>query len=735
MNNFAYSIDTGLYNYEVVDDNKIRVYYTIGNVEKTFYIPLAVPESRYKIFYDQMDSKAQKKLDNAYRRLNIEKLRATDDKAALLAKYPDLENENVYVLTEATKDYQREEIEQLYAAVGYTSDDYYEDLERYNLDTSKDTPIFNVVLEYELTDDGFKVSVPLAEVESKTKYPIVELRVIPFFGAGSTEDEGFIFVPEGSGAVINFNNGKTTQSYYKSDVYGYDFAVSRKAVIDETRANYPVFGICKNSASFLCILEEGSSYAKIEADISGRSHSYNYASASYVMLHDEIMDISSKSDKTVRRFETDLPDETITQKYVLIDSDKYVDMATTYRSYLLEKYPNLAKTTEEGVPMVVEVINSIDKVQQVMGVPKTVPVSVTTYSETEDIVADLLEAGINNFKLKLNGWFNGGVQHDNPAKVKLISKLGGKKGFKGLTNYLADNNIDLYVEANFQYIYNNSTFDGFIGIRDSAKYVSRKLIELYPYSYVWYGKDESEDMYYLAKPAYYLKNLDAFAAKIGKLNVKNISFTNIGSSLSADYNPKDSTSREAAMKLQVAKMAELSEKGYGMMINTGNIYAVPYADFITDLNLETKGYNIIDEEVPFIEIVLHGIIPYSGTAINLASDYEHNLLRTVETGAGLYFVVMNEDSDILQETKYTKYFSIEYDKWSDTIKELYKRVEEDFGHLNNQYIKNHKKLAENVYMTVYEDGTKVIVNYGESAYNHKGTEVPAKDYIVLGGKQ
>jgi hypothetical protein len=62
-------------------------------------------------------------------------------------------------------------------------------------------------------------------------------------------------------------------------------------------------------------------------------------------------------------------------------------------------------------------------------------------------------------------------------------------------------------------------------------------------------------------------------------------------------------------------------------------------------------------------------------------------------------------------------------------------MKNDFSHLYNQYIVDHQKLAKGVYMTEYEDGTKVIVNYNESAYTHNQTEIAAKNYIVEGGKQ
>ena len=62
-----------------------------------------------------------------------------------------------------------------------------------------------------------------------------------------------MFVPEGGGATINFNNGKTNQSTYYANVYGWDMCLSRDAVVHNTRAYYGVYGVSQGDNSFICI--------------------------------------------------------------------------------------------------------------------------------------------------------------------------------------------------------------------------------------------------------------------------------------------------------------------------------------------------------------------------------------------------------------------------------------------------------------------------------------------------
>ena len=110
-------------------------------------------------------------------------------------------------------------------------------------------------------------------------------------------------------------------------------------------------------------------------------------------------------------------------------------------------------------------------------------------------------------------------------------------------------------------------------------------------------------------------------------------------------------------------------------------------------------------------------------------------MKTVETGAGLYFTFMDADSFDLRDSRYTNFFSADFNVWKEDTNALYQKMKKDFGHIYNQFITGHEQLAKGVYMTEYEDGTQVIVNYNESAYTHNDKVIPAKDYIVEGGKR
>lgn len=734
LDSFYYSVSKGLYEFEILE-NAIEVNYTVGDIDRVYYIPYAVPESRMLEFHSQMEKSEQRKIDEFYRKYDINKLRATDDKSALLASYPDLENEPIYVLRDTIQPFVKSQIETMFEKYGYTAEDYEADMARYQTVNENTKPTYNVTLRYELDGDSFKVSVPYEKIDYNPDYPIVEFNLLPYFGSGGLEDEGYLFVPDASGALINFNNGRTSQNPYVNSVYGFDEGLYREAVVSDNKAYMPVFGIHNNNNTILCIIEEGASYANVKADISGRNSSFNTVYANYAMVHKETMDISAKSDKTVLLFERGLPNEQIVQKYVLCGNGGYVGMAKKYRDYLTERNPELTKITEADVPVAIELIGAVNSTQFVAGIPFDLPLKLSTYKDMTQMVNGIADAGIKNIDYRLIGWFNKSVQHTVPTSVNLISKLGSSKDFKNVISAINNSGNEVYLDADFLYMRDDKLFDGFSTNSDAARYVNRERIESYPYSFIWYGERDSwGKLSYLARPAYMMELIDDFSKTINKkFGVNNIAFRSEGSRLAGDYNEKRLVSREASMNMQIEKFKQLNSSGTKAMINSGYIYAAAYADFIVDAPLSYQGFGILDAEVPFYEIVLHGLVSYSGRAVNLSEDYSGNILNLAETGAGLFFSFMKEETSVLQLAKYHQYYGNEYDKWINDAKTIYEQFTQDFSGIYNQFIVNHTILEKDVTITEYENGTKVLVNKLEIDYNYNGETIPARSYKVMKG--
>ena len=731
---YTYSIKRNFFEVAKQGD-AIQVKYTASIMQREYRYPLAIYAEEMDEWLDKMNQSDQNVITKrCYREVNIDRLKPSDNKEELLRKYPGLEEDNLYLIfdPDQLKEYMKEQCEAIFNKIGYTDEDYMRHRELYKETSSRVDPAFNFTVYYKLDGNNLVVDIPYDEILYKQTYPMIQLSVLPYFGAAGTEDEGYMFIPEGGGSIIYFNNGKTKQNNYVADVYGWDMASDRKAVITETRTAYPVFGESFGDSSFISIMENGSEYGSVVAEISGKLGSYNYVRANYKMVHGEQFEVSVRNTSAQYAYEKDLPEgERITQIYSFVNSPSYVDMAKAYQKYL---FAGQKKVDNKETPVAVEIVGAVDKVQQVLGMPKKMPYKLTSFNKAGKIINEIDELGIKNVQYKLSGFINGGVKQKMLKKFKFVRQLGGKAGFKKMQESVKNTSGKLYLDATVQYAYNSKLRDGFFRYRDPARFANDEVCELNEYSLIWYGKDEKKDIYYLLKPSNIDYASEVLIKNAMKYELDGISYRDNGYHLSGDYNdsPNKRVSRANARIQQMERMKEAKENGLNVAINFGNDYALKETDLITNMTLHGNSYAIIDRHIPFYEIALHGYKNFTGVPINLGYESDQIILESAESGAGLYFSFMEESEKALQETLYTEYYAACFDTWKDKFEKIYKRYDSELGPVKNSVIIDHDFLEDDVTVTTYDNNYQVFVNFGYVDYtDDDGLYIPARDYKVL----
>jgi hypothetical protein len=733
MNNYTGSIKNQAFEVFQQEDGSIRVNYSLGkNVGRRYIMPSAITKERYTAFQEKMSKKQKSKIGNYYSQYDPAKLDSKSNKDEIIAMYPSVTEQTLYIMKSDLNTTQKEEIESIFKELGYTEEDYAIDQELLANEVGHSGPVFNVSVIYRLEGNDLVVEVPYDSVCCDVDYPVVYLSTLPFFGAAYKNDEGFTMVPEGSGALIDFNNGKIGQSVYYANLYGWDYATRRDSAVSETDNAFPVFGMSHADGSFICIIEGADSYAGVNADIAGRLNDFNYVYAKYNVLHfDEVKVDKSKSAKKFLMYEDVIPDEVLVQRYKFLDSTGYVEMAEAYGEYLRAKPEMKGESASEEIPVNVELVGAINKKIVKFGLPLNTVIPTTTFKQAEAIIEELTSSGVRDLNVRYTGWCNGGVQQKVLTKVNTLSELGGESGMKKLIDSAKSKDVDLFFDGITCFAYDSDLFDGFVAIRDAARATTKALIKLYPYDIVTYRESDWMDPYYLVKPAYAMKCNTNLLTALSKQNAAGVAFRDLGNLLSADYHNTSLTTREQVKDMHVQELKDADESNLKIMIKEGNAYALPYADVITDMNLSGNAYALLDQSIPFYQIAIHGLKNYTGEAMNLAGDYETLLLESAEYGAGLNFTFMYEDPKVLQDSPFSCYGSSGYSDWKDQAVEMILRYQSEMKGLNRQRIVDHEKLADKVSVTTYSDGTKVYVNYGYEDHTEGDTLVPARDYLVV----
>ncbi|MBQ4640368.1 MAG: hypothetical protein IJB69_07630 [Clostridia bacterium] len=734
MNNYKYSIENGNYQLQQLEDGSIRVDYAIGKIEKQYLIPQAITKERYDAFADQMKKSTKKKLSSNYALYEPEKLDSKKNKDEIIAMYPSVVEQPLYILKSDVKENVKKKVEEYFAEVGYSQEDYDLDMQLVAGAKESSASVFNVSLVYRLEDGDLVVEVPYDAIRYTEGYAITYVTPLPMFGAAGTEDEGFMFVPEGGGALIQLNNGKLQQSTYYANTYGWDYATRRDELINETRNTFPVFGMAKNGASFLCFMEGATSFGGVQADISMRYNSYNWLCAKYNVLHGDQYNVSAKTAQLVFMFESAIPDETVVHRYRFINSGDYVDMANAYGDYLRENDLLKDQKASEEVPVSVELVGAIDKTVVKFGLPIDSVFATTTFAQAEEIIGQLTDKGIKNLNVRLSGWMNGGLTQEVIQSVNVLNELGGKSALEQLIASSKEKNVNLFLDGISCFAYNSGIFEGFVPFGDAARYTTREQVVITRYDPITYIPQDWLEDYYLVRPDYAKDRTDTLIRFLDETDAAGISFRDIGSFLSGDYNPKDTTNREEVKAMNIQSMLDAKAAGQAVMVKVGNDYALPYADIITDMDLTGTKYSLIDQMVPFYQIAIHGLKDYTGEPINLSGDYYQEFLRCVEYGGGLNFTFMAEDAKVLQDTVHSSLFGSHYGSWAEDATAMISRYQADMQGLNQQRIVDHQQVSDFVAVTTYEDGTKVYVNYANEAYSEGGVEIAARDYTVERGQ-
>ena len=742
MNNFTGSIKNQSFEILQEEDGSIRVNYSLGkNAGKRYIIPNAMTMERYSEIMEKMGgekSKDAKKFKNHYSLYKTKDLNGKnkDKKDELLALYPSLEEQDLYILKSDRKDEQKKQAEDLLKKAGYTEEDYLLDQELMAGEKESSGPVFNISVLYRLEGKDLVVSVPYSDIACSSDYPLVFVDVLPMFGAAGTDQEGFTLVPEGGGAIIRYNNGRLSQSSYYANMYGWDYGTKRDSVTSETENAFPVFGMSHEDGSFICIMEGADSYGGVCADISGRLNEYNTVFGRYNILHSDNVEVDEKkSARLFLMYEKQIPDDTLVQRYRFLDGNGYVNMAETYGEYLRAKPEMRGECASEEMPVNVELVGAINKVEVKLGLPMEAIVPTTTFEQAESIMNDFLDGGVKDLNLRMTGWCNGGAMQRVLTSIHVEGCLGGENGMKKLIASAAAKGVDLYFDGISCFAYHSNILNGFNTLSDSARATTRNVIKLSPYDIVTYRQSTWMDKYtyYLVKPSYAKQCAENLINGLKDRGVAGVAFRDIGNLLSADYQDSNTVTREQVKVMDTQTLEDAVSAGLKVIIKEGNAYSIPYADLITDMNLTGNAYALLDYSIPFYQIAIHGLKDYTGEALNMAGDPQTLLLESAEYGAGLNFTFMEKDTRVLKDTMFSCYTSSHYEPWKEEVIAMITRYQKEMSGLNRQAIIGHERLNEDVAVTTYADGTQVYVNYSTRDYRAGSVKVPARDYLVKRG--
>ena len=721
-------------------ENGIRVNYTLGKVSRTYLIPFAMKADRFEAFLKNADAVDAEMLRAYYSKLSLSVLETDADKALYKQEYPALALHDLYVLTgmkegDDIPPMLLEEIEGYFTRNGYTRADLDRDRKENLLESRKNEDVsIRFSIEYSLQNGDLVATLPHGSIAYDPSLIILtNISFLPYFGAAGTGDRGYMLVPDGSGALIDLNNGKTTAGRYSKRIYGPDYSIERTQLeyVDDSQIYMPVFGMKKADTAFLGIIESGAAYASINADISGKNNSYNVIFPSFT-LKEQAVQTDTVINISGRKFyqKQDITDDfSVRYRFLGKDDADYVGMARIYQRYLIENgdLPDV----DSKPAFHFSATAASNYTTNIFGVQVKKQKSLTSYAQLQEMLEELKRSGVKDIAAHYYAWSDGAAENRLADKARPISELGGKSGFKELLKYTGEHNVDFYPDVDFMYVSQYDKLFEYSKNKLSARSITNQPSYFSAYRLSTLQADEDKRKA-IVSPLKYKDTVDRFLKSFGEYKSAGLGASTLGNGLVSDFNEKGSCLRQQSIAAIRSRLEEISDRGYKVSVDGANIFALKNASLINGLAMGSSGHYLFDRDVPFMQMVLHGYVPYTSVPINLSSDPRETVLKIFETGTIPSYHWIYEPNIELKETDSDRQYNSNFENWKQAAVSLYKEFIGVYGGIRDQAMTGHTQIARDVFLSRYGDFA-VYVNYGsEDAAVPEGI-VPARSYLPVKG--
>ena len=589
----------------------------------------------------------------------------------------------------------------------------------------KDDIAFKLVVNYQIKDGSVYVSAKYENLVADSDAKLTKLSLLNSFGAYSEPQQGdYIFVPDGSGALIKTDTRDDSfDSELSFPIYGGDTA-SGHANSGTANALIPAYGMKQGNNAFVTIIDSGDAIATVSADRVRGGNDFYEAGVSF-----DITPCTESKGKFYMSSESYDGDIGLCIRFLGGSNADYTGMAAAAREQLIRERILSTRTVEEQeyLPLDLTVIGvSDDTLFSFKRLNLRKEKTFTDFEQALDMLTRMKSKGINSIKLRYKGALSGGTDQSSIMTASLLARLGTRSDLKDLVEYVNAQNMEMYLDVN---LLSAAKGDSFSSGRTAGSIFGKKA-EYNAINNSPLGKDK------YAKRLLGMKYVEKSIIEILK-DTRFSQFTgfclnDVGSLLYSDY--KNGFNRQESAEMISEQLPSLTAN-MKLMTDTGNFRVIKNVSFISHLPTSASQSRSAYVSVPFLQLVLHGIVGYSGEPLNFSENSKTSFLRCVEYGASPAYEWTYSDTYADKKNKSdedsTDTVGVYYENWIASASELYERADAALKDLQTARMTSHSEIMSGVFCTEYDTGAKVYVNYTESDVTVSGITVPAGDFIRI----
>lgn len=598
-------------------------------------------------------------------------------------------------------------------------------------------------LEVTIPDGGVQEGGDCSSPTSTSCFMVVTLELLPLFGAAPVGSDGYLMIPDESGAIVTFKpEYPQYRQRYSAAIYGADAAAqafqtgSGGSSFRNDRPRMPIWGLKDGEAAYAGIVTKGQYQANINGYLAGYITNANRASTEFVYRRQA--SIPRRRTLFVNRIEDNLIPGDRQVRYVILNGEdaNYAGMAKAYRDYLMKSRGMKKLPDQPARPLIDLYMGALRRSSF-----RDDFLPMTTFDQGIAIMQSFLDKGVKDFDVQLIGWNDGGERGYWPRRYPAEGELGGNAGLQRLTDYAHKNGLRVFLQDNYLYGYTISS-GGIFGqipiVRNlwpnwsygfNTRFDTMRGVNKLPV-FGGSGGGSRSVGFYLVNPVISRQSyVERDYPKHKSLGVDGVSLLLMGTIVASDTNERYPLSRDQVAE-EWMKMADRSRELLGGAFITGsNDYVLGRTDRVYDAPVDSNDA-FGDLAVPVYHIATQGLVTRNTFAVNLRNDPKTEILRQIEWGMQPVYMLTNQPTADLIRTGFNRLYSGAAAEWIEPAAKEYKQMRDEFGYLSGKFITTHEMLAPRVNRVTYEDGSQVSVNYNPTPYEGPGGRIDAFSYVL-----
>lgn len=549
---------------------------------------------------------------------------------------------------------------------------------------------------YQITinEDGFSLYLPHEGLEEYGKNRFFKISFFEFFGSAKLDEvPGYFFIPSGNGALVRFTAHPQVNTAFVTRFFAQDLYYSTNT--SGISFNYPVFGTVHgvNQNAYLFNVTSGAEYAEYNYLPSKFRTDYHMQYVNFYLRERYQQKVPSGESVTVIENKIKPYDISFEVTFLADEDANYVGMAKAYKNYLIHEGILQKRYGDEELTLHLDVLGG----DYEKGLFFKKYITMTTVDDIMTINEELTSQGVKNIFYTLRGFNKGGNVAASYKNYSFNRKLG---------------NIDKLKELNIAFYYDPTVMH-----RDSsnAPVGTLKTID----NRFSYEQLENREYYrfYMDIDRIIKEVPDAkkYFSKYGALALAGLS--------NLFYSNKNH------MRVEMYDIYQNLFDEPIAMYNPNVIMLEDTAKFLT-IPFQHERLRFFTDNVPFLQIVLSGYIPYYSNYLNFSANIHMDVLRSIDFGSQPAYLITYQPSHLLSNTFSNDYYASYYGNLDENIVETYQFIYNALEKVLGEEIIYREVLAKGIVRVTYSNDVKIIINYTNTDYEYEGEIVSAGNYLV-----